>query len=137
MTNKVETILLIEDDYQLATELQSELSTEGYKVDVVANSSDAKFLLSNNYDCFLIDLFHIKDNQFLPDGGIRSIGRIRKRNASYNKKSLIIAMTGLFREGTSRTVSTEDIAQTLGADITLKKPINVRKIKDIIAKWEF
>ncbi|GAA3634056.1 hypothetical protein [Flavivirga jejuensis] len=137
MTNKVESILLIEDDYQLATEWQNELLAKGYEVDIAANSSDAKILLSNDYDCFVIDLFHVQNNQFLPDGGIRSIGQIRKRNASYNKKSLIIAVTGFFREGNNTTISTEEIVQSLGANITLKKPIDIHQIIKLIEEWEF
>ena len=135
MNPNISNILIIEDDFQLALEWQNALKVEGYPSDIVSNADDANLLLHNNYDCFIIDLFHVQDQQFLPNGGIRAIGKIRKRDASYNKTSLIITVTGYYREKNTLKISTEEITISLGANYVLKKPLDFTKILELINGW--
>lgn len=135
MNPNISNILIIEDDFQLAIEWQNALKAKGYASDIVSNADDANFLLRNNYDCFIVDLFHVQDQKFLPNGGIRAIGKIRKRDASYHKNSLVITVTGYYREKNTLKLSTGDIATSLGADYVLKKPIDFSEILELINNW--
>ena len=128
MKAKISKILIVEDDYRLAKEWQVALTDKGFSADVVANGVEAGFLLKNNYQCFLIDLFHVKEGVFLPDGGLRFISSIRRHEAHLAYKSLIISVTGYYREKGSLTLSTDDISRQLGADMTFAKPLNFSKI---------
>ena len=129
-------ILIVEDDYQLASEWQEKLHAHGFLVDVVSNADDAILLLPNNYDCFIIDLFHVKNDKFLPDGGINCIGYIKRHNINRSTKSLIITVTGHFRDKHSNSVATDQVTRNLGADYTLKKPIGISTLLDIIENWK-
>jgi len=135
MKENISKILIVEDDYRLATEWQTKLIDKGFKVDLAANSVEAKLLLKNNYHCFIIDLFHVKDGVFLPDGGIHFISNIRRHERPSNVKSLIIAVTGYYRKKESLTVSTGEISEQLGADTTIAKPINFSKIMQKIDEY--
>ncbi len=136
MNSNIKNILIVEDDYQLALEWKKELETKAYHADIVTNANDANLLLQNNYDCFIIDLFHVRNNEFLPDGGIRCIAQIRKHDISHdNKASLIITVTGYYRDGENCKISTADITATLGANHTLKKPVGFQKILQLIEDW--
>lgn len=132
MKEKISKILIVEDDYRLASEWQKELADNNFNVDIAANGIEAEFLLEKNYDCFIIDLFHVKDGVFLPDGGIHFISNIRRHEVDSGFKSLIIAVTGYYREKGSLTVSTGEISEQLGADTTFAKPINFSKILQTI-----
>lgn len=131
-TNTIRKILIVEDDYQLASEWQNELSEKGFFVDAVTSADEANLLLKNNYDCFILDLFHVRDNQFLPDGGIKCIGSIRRYEAEKTKKSLIIAVTGFFRNESENIISTNHVISNLGADHVLEKPITISAIIKLI-----
>ncbi len=135
MHTNIKKILIVEDDFQLATEWQKELIDKGYSCDIVTNSDDARLLFHKNYECFIIDLFHVQNDTFLSNGGIRSIGQIRKRDASHNKKSLIITVTGYYRDSDNHKISTGAITESLGADYTLKKPIEFSNILKLIEDW--
>ncbi|MBS9461429.1 response regulator [Flagellimonas sp. 389] len=132
MTEKTPRILIVEDDYRLATEWQDTLMAKGYHVDTVPSADEANLLLTNNYDYFILDLFHVRNNEFLPDGGIKCIGQIRRYEAIHNKNSLIIAVTGYFRHEKEYLISTDRVAKNLGADFTLEKPVNISSILGII-----
>jgi len=128
-------ILIIEDDFKLAAEWQTELIEKGFSVDIAANSVEAEFLLNHNYHCFIVDLFHVKDGVFLPDGGIHFISNIRRHELLSDIKSLIIAVTGYYREEKNLIVSTGEITKQLGADVTFAKPINFSKILQKIEEF--
>ena len=137
MNSNIKNILIVEDDYQLALEWKKELETKAYHAEIVTNANDAKLLLHNDYDCFIVDLFHVRNNEFLPDGGIRCIAQIRKYDRSHkNKSPLIITVTGYYRDGEDCKISTADVTATLGANYTLKKPIDFPKILQLIEDWD-
>ena len=125
-------ILIVEDDYRLASEWQDALMEKGYRVDTVSSSDEATLLLRNNYDVFVIDLFHFRDNKFFPDGGIKCISSIRKYSTKYKIKSKIIVVTGYYRGETASTISTARVTRNLGADYALEKPLKLEKIITII-----
>jgi ActR/RegA family two-component response regulator len=125
-------ILIVEDDYRLASEWQDELLEKGYRVDTVSSSDEAILLLRNNYDVFIVDLFHFQDNKFLPDGGIKCISTIRKYATRNKIKSKIIVVTGYFRDEADSTISTARVTGNLGADYALEKPLKLEKIITII-----
>jgi len=133
-TNTIYKILIIEDDYQMAAEWQGILTKKGYAVDSVASADDVVPLLKNDYDCFILDLFHVKNNEFLSDGGIRCISKIRSYEVPQKRKSLIIAVTGFFRKGLDGFMSTNEVVSNLGADVVLEKPFDVVKLHDLIEK---
>ena len=132
MMEIISKILIVEDDYKLASEWQDELIEKGFIVDVAANSREAELLLGNKYNCFIIDLFHVKDSVFLPDGGIHFISQIRRYEAQFGYKSLIITVTGYYRERGNLRVSTGEISELLGADITYVKPLKFSTIFNAI-----
>ncbi|MFK7810592.1 MAG: response regulator [Saprospiraceae bacterium] len=132
MENKVQKILLVEDDYRLAMEWKNQLINKGFDVDNASNSEEALLLLENNYDCFIIDLFNVKHGEFLPNGGIKAIAAIRRYGDSYGKPSTIIAITGYYRHGGDCVLSTGEIVKNLGADYAFEKPIELSKIIAVI-----
>ena len=131
-TSNIRKILIVEDDYRMATEWHATLRENGYDVDSVTNAEDAILLLNKNYDCFILDLFHVRNNKFLPDGGIKCIVQIRKHELSLEKRSLIIAVTGYFRPEKDSQISTEKIISNIGGDHTLEKPFDVSKLLDLV-----
>jgi len=135
MKNRISKILIVEDDYKIASEWQRELNEIGFLADIAANTYEAEFLLDKKYDCFIIDLFHVKDGVFLKDGGIHLISKIRKIEADMGLKSLIITVTGYYREKGNLTVSTSDISKILGADIAFAKPIDFSTILKTIEEY--
>lgn len=58
--------------------------------------------------------------------------QIRRYEATHEKNSLIIAVTGYFRHEKDHLISTDHVAKNLGADFTLEKPINILNILSII-----
>ena len=135
MENKVLKILVVEDDYQLAFDWKKALDEYGYHVDTVSNAADARRIFSNNYDCYIIDLFHVENDQILPDGGISLLSEIKKNETIQDKPSLVIAITGFYREGSSTSVSTQQIVKNLGASLLLKKPVKPDKFHEVIKVW--
>lgn len=130
-------VLIVEDDYRLAAEWQDGLLEKGYSVDKVSNADEANLILTNNYDCFIIDLFNVVDRKFHPNGGIKSIGTIRAYESRNHSKSLIITVTGHYTDGGSNRVSTDQVTHILGADHILKKPVNISKITELIEDWKY
>ena len=118
-------ILIVEDDYQLASEWQEELIGRGYRVDVVYSSEEVHLLLKNNYDFFIIDLFHVKEYFFLPDGGIKCISTIKKYLVEHKLNSKIIVVTGFYKGDTNPKISTALTTANLGAHYALKKPLKI------------
>ncbi|MEM6829487.1 MAG: response regulator [Bacteroidota bacterium] len=127
-------ILIVEDDYRLLAEWKESLEEAGHKVSIAANGKYAIRLLDQAFDCFIIDLFHVQGEDFLPDGGITVLSRIRKHYMK-SQQPFIIAVTGFFKESKDGLISTDQVAQNLGANITLKKPIDPDAFISHIDSW--
>jgi DNA-binding NtrC family response regulator len=95
MHTNIKKILIVEDDFQLATEWQKELIDKGYICDIVTNSDDARLLFHKNY----------------------------------------ITVTGYYRDSDNHKISTGAITESLGADYTLKKPIEFSNVLKLIEDW--
>lgn len=135
MESKLLKILIVEDDYQLAYNWKQALDEYGYYVDAVSNATDARRTFSNNYDCYIIDLFHVENNQILPEGGISLLSEIKKNQIIGESPPLVIAITGYYHEGSSTSVSTQQIVKNLGASLLLKKPVKPDTFHEVIKVW--
>jgi len=127
-------ILIVEDDFRLLAEWKLLLEEAGYEVSIAPNATQATPMLNQHFDCYIIDLFHVQGNDFLHDGGISIISQIRTYHLNRNNP-LIIAVTGYYNERDSQ-VSTAYVAGNLGANITIKKPLNPADLIEIIEKWK-
>jgi DNA-binding response OmpR family regulator len=113
------TILLIDDDAQVRMFFQIGLKDSGYRALSVAGGREGLRLLHDQVvDVILVDIF-------MPDmDGLELIPLLRKIRPT----SKIIAIT----EGSDRRDYLE-MAKHLGANDTLKKPLNLQELLDAVA----
>jgi len=128
-------ILIIEDDLPLAYGWKKSLEEAGYKVHHIDSAMDAPPLLVNDYDCFLIDLFHFEDKIITGQGGIGLISTLHKRRNFSQKKQLLISVSGHYVDRENFYVPTEQLVISLGADLFLKKPVDIETIIFSIETW--
>ena len=121
MKNKLK-ILILEDNYRLLAEWKKVLEEAGHEVTTAYNTASALRFNDQAFDCFIVDLYRVQDGEFLPDGGIRIIGKIKKE-FPHSKDPLIIAVTGYFRDR-SDMLSTDEVMRNMGATLTLRKPLD-------------
>lgn len=126
-------ILVLEDDYRLLAEWKQALEEAGHEVSTAHNTTTALAQRDQAFDCFIVDLFHVQDDEFLPDGGIKIISQI-KREFPLAKDPLIIAVTGYFSKRTD-TMSTDEVLSSLGAAVTFEKPVNPSTFLNYIQSW--
>jgi len=127
--------LIIEDDYRLLAEWKSVLEEAGHNVSTAATATTALKLLNGRINCFIIDLFHVQGDTFLPDGGITIISKIKREYDQQKNPPLIIAVTGYFAKRLSNSISTNEVVQNLGANVILGKPIDPSSLLACIDEW--
>jgi CheY-like chemotaxis protein len=128
-------ILIVEDDLPLAYGWKRSLEEVGYRVHHIDSAMDAPPLLVNDYDCFLIDLFHFKDSRITREGGIGLISTLNEKRTYVKKKQLLISVSGHYMDKENFYVPTEKLVTSLGADIFFKKPVDIETIIDTIETW--
>lgn len=106
-------LLIIEDDFYLAKNLQKTLQKEGFAADVAQNLEQGKIEVDvNEYDCILLDLN-------LPDGsGFSFLDQLRKDS----NQTPIVIMTA------RGDVEDRIKGLNLGADDYVPKPVNSNEL---------
>lgn len=129
----MKTILIFEDDYDLAQQWSLALEAEGHAVDIATNMEIAEALCKKrNYDLAIIDLFIVdEDGNFDSQGGITLMQYMRQPalKGFHEHYRLIpkVAVSG------SRVVNHFDmlrVAEDSGCNITLRKPFGNSELVD-------
>jgi DNA-binding response OmpR family regulator len=116
---KLESVLIIDDDIALTKILREELSSVGYEVEVINDSTEAVNRLQNEfYDLILLDLKMPHVDGF----------EILKELRSKNYPGKIIVMTAF------ADVENAVMAKKLGADDFLPKPYDLDELLVTIQK---
>jgi DNA-binding response OmpR family regulator len=117
----VSRVLIAEDEEDLADIWRRAIETDGHHVDMVADGEDAvEKLKSESYDLVITDL-HMPRK-----GGLVVTGMARVHQSDIK----IILVTG--RYDRLKSVNVLDIAESLGADRALQKPIDLQNLSDTI-----
>lgn len=112
------TILILEDDLQLAVQWRNALISKGYTLILSERARDALALFSNNpVDLCIIDFLVRVDGKPSPDGGLTFLGML---DASDRKKTKILGVSGM--TGGYPAVNAENHFLNLGAHSFLGKP---------------
>lgn len=128
-------ILLMEDDDELAQMLGASLAEQGYAIERVRTGTIAlDRLCRETFDLLITDIFIRDGDDFVPDGGITLISRIRlagrKGDAPHLKTMPILAMSG----GAHIPGGYDPLrlARDLGASAWLRKPVSMHEILDAV-----
>jgi CheY-like chemotaxis protein len=128
-------ILVMEDDKLQASVFDRLLTGEGHDVVVTGTASEAvSAIATKEIDLVITDIYVRNESGLTADGGILLIGKIRNARFGIDPKlpkSIasvpIIATTGAGATSYTRIDPLES-AQDLGADIVLRKPIDLDEL---------
>lgn len=119
-------ILILEDDLELSNTWARALRAVGYKVELVTDSTSALAAMKERrFDLVVVDVFIKKGGQFVPDGGVLLLAKIRRAyaggQANWWRTVPVLAVSGGFViEGGFDPLKT---AADMGATEWLRKPI--------------
>lgn len=121
-------ILIFEDDLNLAESWQNILVTEGHQVEHTANFDTAMAAIKGgSINIAFIDIIIREGHQPIPRGGNKLISKIQ--TLALEHKPWLIAVSGRSHDP---GLSVLDIAQQLGADEYLKKPIDPQELIAVV-----
>ena len=120
----MKTILIMEDDLEVAQEWRQALEEEGFRTLHACSATEAILMMQElKVDMVITDVFVRVNGVPIPDGGLRLIGAIKQTGFENVSKTIpVIAVTGKPIDF-SHAPSVLGISQVLGADRTLYKPI--------------
>lgn len=134
-TKKHGSVLIVEDDLDLAAMWQQHLQEMTYRVDVCSSVEDAEILLhSNDYDLAIIDIFLREGDQMLAEGGVTLINRLRLNESTGNskRKLAIMAVTGAPERAFGKFNALDTITGL--ADCLLHKPLPLNTLRDEVER---
>lgn len=123
-------ILLMEDDYQIAMEIERIFAVDGHTV-VTANSGASAIKRFNEFDIDLVitDMFVSKGGKYIPDGGLNLIFHIRRglplEHRKYSRTPVIAISGGVEVAGGYSPLRT---ALSTGANAVLRKPFPIPEL---------
>lgn len=121
-------ILIFEDDLILAESWQEILVATGHQVELTANLDTAMAKIYEGYlDIALVDIFIQENFQQSPRGGIMLISKIQM--LTLERKPWLIAVSGRSHDP---GLSVLEVAQKVGADEYLKKPVDLQELVAVI-----
>jgi len=127
------TILIVEDDIDLASLWQKFLQSRGYVVDVCGRVDDAEIVIAGNrYDLLIVDIFFREGNTVLSKGGITLINRRRLRESTESgmERIKIIAITGTPKRSFGQFDALDSVARL--SDLLQHKPIRLDTLAAIV-----
>ena len=123
-------ILILEDNYRLLAVWKKVLEDAGHEVITAYNPTSALRLTEHHFDCFIIDLHQVQNQEFLPDGGLRIINMI-KNEFSNSQDPLMIAVTGHISDR-SDVLDISKVIRNMGVTKILRKPLHPVSFLDCI-----
>lgn len=121
-------ILIFEDDQILAESWEEILSTQGHQVELTTNLDTAMSKICEGYiDIALVDIFMQENHQSSSRGGFVLISRINM--LTLERRPWLVAVSGRLYDS---SLSVLEVAQKLGADEYLKKPIDLQELVTVI-----
>lgn len=98
-------ILILEDDYELAAEWRSALRAHGHEVDISYTSSEAIALADGvAYDIFIVDLIISPEDVPIKDSGRNFLIHLNEKAAGRRAPPTVIGVSG-FRPGNSSDIA--------------------------------
>ncbi|MEM7746224.1 MAG: response regulator [Pseudomonadota bacterium] len=130
-------VLLMEDQADQAALLADLLQTADHDVTICYNGSTALRNLKNGeFDIVVADILVRDRNRDVPDGGLSLMGGIRTmemgRRAPWDGHLPVIAISGGYTIDTGPDAL--KMAETIGADECLPKPLDTAMLLDAIAR---
>lgn len=118
-------ILILEDNFETARSIKKSLELVGHTVEAVSNVRRAiEYVKQREVDLAIVDLFIDPISDGAREGGITFISQIKQID-SINLP--VLAISGSFSANNPPEVVSSSIStiKTVGADMTLAKPINI------------
>lgn len=117
-------VLIVEDDRELASIWQQYLQGIDCAVDVCGSVEDAEILIhSNQYDVAIVDIFLREGDRVASEGGITLINRLRLKEITdtENKRVMVLAITGAPERAFGKFNALDSVTDL--SDCLLHKPI--------------
>lgn len=130
----MKTVLLVDDDLVFSHHVADGLKHHGYDVDAVRTVNDAiENLQGKTYDAVVSDIIFTVDNRPVPSGGLSLIHWLRAKRLSDPDlaRTPVIGISGAGKYPGMKSIL--NMAETVGADATLEKPL---VIEDLVATIE-
>ncbi len=124
-------ILVLEDEKDFGNLLTKSLEQAGHSVTLTEDATEALATFQNNsFDFVVADLIVKKGDEFVADGGLLLISRIRQHTRASNSVLPIVAISGSTKyPGLGSVLKT---AESLGANVSLEKPFHPNELLDLI-----
>ena len=121
-------LLILEDDAVVGFQLKRDIEEAEHEVEICLNATGAiEELTYQPYDLLISDIIIREDRRFVPDGGIKLCGWVRRNPATRNLP--IIAITRAHKSpGMQHILVT---AEQVGANASLEKPFH---LVDLLAR---
>lgn len=128
-------ILIMEDDPQLALDLRDLLEMHAHDVRWCRGATEALAVLREEpHDLVIADIYIYHDGRMVPDGGISLIGTMRMPGNLQEPNSLrdvpVLAISGASRFPGNEYIL--DVAKSLGAQLTLAKPYGDEEMMEMV-----
>ena len=124
---KQKSILIFEDDLDLANQWSELFLAKGYKVNYTLSFKEALDLcIKTRYDLIICDIFIIKDNHLSGFGGISLIQHLRNGNLrlDWTKKVPIIMVSG----ATNAKERLEKHKEKYNVSFVFEKPVDPKQL---------
>ena len=117
-------ILILEDDIVLGNEFSTAFNVRGHETRLACTASEAfAYFEMSPCDVAVVDIFVRQHSDYIPDGGLSFISRIRTLRSTRARREIpIIAISGGALVDSQQDPLLSAIS--IGATTTLKKPIN-------------
>ena len=128
-------MLIVEDDFDLATQWSNYLNSFGYICDLASNRAEAEMLCrAKRYHALIVDMFFKDpDGTLSADGGLTFITHLRLPSLAdtprWGERVPIITVTG-----SGGVVDALGHARNAGADRTFQKPIHPETLLNALSE---
>ena len=122
-------ILILDDNFELASEWRAEFRKRGHEVELALTSSEAIALAdAYEYDLFIVDLLIRVEGAGIADSGRRLLSHLKQRFGQSRRDLPVIGVSGFQPIGTGTTV--RSVYNVYGVTVVLLKPFTVEDLAD-------
>ncbi len=126
-------ILILEDNYNLASQWREALRAHGHAVDISYTSSEAIALSDGaDYDVFIVDLIISPEDVPIRDSGRNFLTHLNEKAAGRGSPPMVIGVSG-FRPGNSSDVA-RTVFYTYRVRDVLMKPFGAADLVGLVEK---